>query len=151
LVLILGLVSIAIGGVFVSQGVATKNLLVTALQPEKITLGIPSDKLAEGEIIDTAKEAQIAADTIREHRHTIAPTYGDLLAGSKHFDPTDPTQLTYTTALTLEDYLYLAVLGFGVTQVVIGSGVFMIIAGIAFGGTGLALLQGSKSPETATK
>lgn len=145
LVLILGLISIIMGGVFISQGIAKNNLLVTAMQQEKITLGIPSDKLTAGDVIDCAKEAEIAGNTIREHRHGIAPTYGDLLSEGK-FDPTKTQHLTYAQALNLENYLYLAVLGFGITQVVIGSGAFMVITGVALGGTGLALLRVGKSP-----
>ena len=138
LVMFLGLVAVVVGAVFISQGIAKDNLLVTAMQQEKITLGIASDKLAEGEVIDTAEEAEIAGDTVREHRHGIAPTYGELLGG-KQYDPTNAQQLTYAQALNLENYLYLAVLGFGVTQVVMGTGAFMVIMGVALGGTGLAL------------
>ena len=143
LVLFLGVVAVVLGGVFIAQGMAKDNLLVTAMHQEKITLGIPSEKLAEGEVIDSAREAEIAGDTVREHRHGISPTYGDLLEGKK-FNPTDPKQLTYAQALNLENYLYLAVLGFGVTQVVIGSGAFMVITGLALGGTGTALLKLNK-------
>ena len=39
----------------------------------------------------------------------------------------------------MENYLYLAVMGFGVTQTVTVSGIFMILTSIALGGTGLAL------------
>jgi hypothetical protein len=143
LVLCLGAVAVVLGGVFVAQGIAKDNLLTTAMQQERITLGIPSEELAQGEVIDTAKEAEVAGDTIREHRHGIAPTYGDLLSG-KQYDPTNPEQLTYAQALNLENYLYLAVLGFGVTQVVIGSGAFMIITGLALVGTGTAILKLNK-------
>ncbi len=143
LVIFLGVVAVVLGGVFISQGMAKNNLLVTAMQQEKITLGIPSEMLAAGEVIDSAKEAEIAGDTVREHRHGIAPTYGDLLGGEK-FNPANPQQLTYAQALNLENYLYLAVLGFGVTQVVIGSGAFMVITGIALSGTGIALIRMSR-------
>ena len=139
-VMFLGVVAVVVGGVFIAQGVAKDNLLVTAMQQEKITLGIESEQLAEGEVIDSAKEAEAAGDTVREHRHGIAPTYGDLLGGAQ-YDPTNPQQLTYAQALNLENYLYLAVLGFGVTQVVIGSGAFMVIVGVALGGTGAALYR----------
>ena len=142
-VLLLGAVSIILGGVFLGQAASKNNLLVTAMKQEKITLGIPSEKLAAGELIDTAREAEIAGDTVREHRHSISPTYGELLAG-KQFNPADPTQLTYAQALNLENYLYLAVLGFGLVQVVVGSGAFMIVTGLALGGTGAALYQLSR-------
>jgi len=138
LVLFLGVVAVVLGGVFIAQGIAKDNLLVKAMQEEKITLGIETDMLTEGDVIDSAEEAEIAGDTIREHRHGIAPTYGDLL-GEGRYDPTNPEQLTYAQALNLENYLYLAVLGFGVTQVVIGSGAFMVVTGLALVGAGVAI------------
>jgi len=140
LVIILGVVSIAIGGVFVGQGFAKNDLLVTAMEQEQITLGIEDSDLAAGEVIDSASEAEIAGDTVREHRHGIAPTYGDLLAGER-FDPTQTMQLTYAQALNLENYLYLAVLSFGVTQIALGAGAFMIVVGIALGATGIILVR----------
>lgn len=142
-VLFLGAVAIALGGVFIGQGISKNNFMVQAMRTEQITLGVPSEETAEGEVIDSAKEAKVAADTVREHRHGIAPTYGDLLAGGR-FDATNPTQLTYAQAMNLENYLYLAVLGFGVTQVVMASGAFMVIMGIALGGTGLVLYRLSR-------
>ena len=140
LVIVLGVASIAIGGVFVGQGFAKNDLLVTAMQDEQITLGIEETDLAAGEVIDSASEAQIAGDTVREHRHDIAPTYGDLLAGER-YDPSSMEQLTYAQALNLENYLYLAVLSFGVTQIALGAGAFMIIVGIALGATGIVLVR----------
>jgi hypothetical protein len=137
---IIGLVATLIGLVFIYQGITKNNLLVTAMRAEKITLGIPSDKLSAGELIDSAKEAEIAGDTVREHRHTISPTYGDLLKGGK-YDPTDVKQLTYAQALNLENYLYLAVLGFGLVQVVTAIGIFMILVGTALCATGLVMVR----------
>ncbi|MGD9143111.1 MAG: hypothetical protein PVG61_04620 [Dehalococcoidia bacterium] len=142
LVIILGVVSIVVGGVFVWQGFAKNDLLVTAMQDEQITLGIDAEDLEKGEVIDSAGEAQIAGDTVREHRHSIAPSYGDLLEG-KQFDPSNMQQLTYAQALNLENYLYLAVLSFGVTQMALGAGAFMIIVGIALGATGIVLVRKS--------
>jgi len=140
LVLTLGVVGIVFGGVFVFQGVTKSNQLKEAMRVEQITLGIEVGEVEKGKLIDNAKEAQIAGDTVREHRHGIAPTYGDLLGGGR-FDATDSQQLTYAQAMNLENYLYLAVMGFGLTQSVIASGAFMIVAGIALGGTGAALLR----------
>jgi len=136
LVLFLGLVAVVLGAVFVGQGVARDNQLKEAMRAEQVSFGIESE--LEGEIIDSLGEAQIAGDTIREHRRGIAPTYSDLL-GEGRYDPTNPQQLTYAQALNLENYLYLAVVAFGLTQSVIASGVFMVITGLALGGTGVAL------------
>ena len=138
LVLFLGLVAVVLGAVFVGQGVVRDNQLKEAMRAEQVSLGIESE--LEGEIIDSLGEAQIAGDTIREHRRGIAPTYSELL-GEGRYDPTNPQQLTYAQALNLENYLYLAVVAFGLTQSVIASGVFMVITGLALGGTGVGLYR----------
>jgi len=138
-VLLLGAVAIVMGAVFIGQGVSKNNQLVEAMQVEQVALGIEGAEL-EGEVIDSLSEAQKAGDTIREHRRGIAPTYSDLL-GEGRYDPTDPEQLTYAQALNLENYLYLAVVAFGLTQSVTASGAFMVITGLALAGTGVALYR----------
>lgn len=134
LVMVFAVVSLAMGIVFVQQGFAKEALLTEAMKEEQIELdGV------EG-IIDTAGEAQIAGDTVREHRHGIAPTYGDLLGGGR-FDPTNTEQLTYAQALNLENYLYLAVASFGLTTITKAIGAFMFLMGLAFGATGFSLIK----------
>jgi uncharacterized membrane protein SpoIIM required for sporulation len=138
-IMVLALVSLIIGVVFVQQGLAKQAWIVNAMKQEKITFNIDGKDV----VIDNAEKAEKAGDTVREHRHNIAPTYGDLLGGDK-FNPTDPRQLTYAQALNLENYLYLAVATFGLITVVIGSGAFMIINGIALGATGFAIIRIAK-------
>ncbi|MFC2034788.1 hypothetical protein ACFLUJ_01535 [Chloroflexota bacterium] len=132
------LVSLVLGVTFIQQGYAKEAFLREVMAQEQITVGD-----LEG-VVDTAAEAQIAGDTVREHRHGIAPTYGDLL-GDGRFDPTVPMQLTYAQALNLENYLYLAVASFGVFTVVKVVGGFMIVMGLALGTMGFALLRKGKS------
>jgi hypothetical protein len=60
------------------------------------------------------------------------------LAGGR-YDPTNPAHLSYAQAINMENYLYLGVLAFGLTDVVLGSGVVMILTGVALGGIGVAL------------
>jgi len=136
---VLGVVAVVIGAIFIGQGVAKNNQLVAAMQEEQVTLGIEAAE-QKGEVIDSLGEALKAGDTIREHRRGIAATYGDLLGGGR-YDPTNSQHLTYTQALNLENYLYLAVVAFGLTQSVTASGAFMVIAGLALGGTGLVLYR----------
>jgi len=100
IVIVFAVISLAMGIVFVQQGFEKEAYLAEAMKQEQIEL-----EGVEG-IIDTAEEAQIAGDTIREHRHGIAPTYGDLLGGDR-YNPTKPEQLSYAQALNLENYLYL--------------------------------------------
>ncbi|MFC2003891.1 hypothetical protein ACFLV4_08150 [Chloroflexota bacterium] len=137
-VLLLGVVGAIMGGVFLAQGVTKNNQLREAMRVEHVTLGIEGTEL-KGEVIDSLSEAQKAGDTIREHRRGIAATYEDLLGGEK-YDPIEPKQLTYAQALNLENYLYLAVVAFGLVTVTMAAGGFMIITGIGLGITGVALL-----------
>ncbi len=140
LVLILGVVGMVVGSVFIAQAVEKDNWMREAMRVEQVTLSLSDEQIAAGQVIDSLEEAQIAGDTIREHRRNIAPTYEDLLGGGR-YDPTNPEQLSYAQALNMENYLYLAVLGFGVTTVIIGTGAFMIITGFALGVTGIVLLR----------
>lgn len=138
LVIVLAIISLAMGIVFIQQGYAKEAFLINAMKQEQITItGVDG-------IVDNAQKAQIAGDTVREHRHSIAPTYGDLLGGQQ-YDPTDPTQLTYAQALNLENYLYLAVASFGVFQVVKATGAFMVLMALALGAVGFALLSIARS------
>ncbi len=136
LIMLFGLVGIVVGGVFIYQGFAKNNFLVGAMKQEKITLGLTPEQVQQGQIIDSAQGALNAANTIRTHRHSIAPTYNDLLGG-KQFDPTNPQQITYMQALNLENYLYMSVLTFGVINIAEGAGAFMVITGMVGILTGL--------------
>jgi hypothetical protein len=140
-IIVLAAITFLVGAAFIYEGFDKQNLIVTAMRQEKITLGI--DPKETTNVIDSMDEAQKAADTVREHRHKIAPTYGDLLGG-KSYDATNPTQLTYTQAMNLENYLYTAVSSFGLIQVVFASGGFMILTALALGASGYALLLISK-------
>ncbi len=140
IVALVGVVNIIMGGVFIYQSVTKTDKVVTAMREEKVTYLLPADEVAKGNVIDTAKEAEAVASKVKEHRHNIAPTYNDLLNGGK-YDPTNPTHLQYSQAINLENYLYLGVLALGLTQVVLASGIFMVITGIALGVTGVMLFQ----------
>jgi hypothetical protein len=148
LVLILGVIGVVLGGVFVWQGIAKNNLIVDRMKIEKVSLAVDPNNPKELTPINNAAEAQKAADTIAGHRRAIAPSYQELLnKGTGKFDPTNPTDLTYAQAMNLENYLYLAVTAFGLIQVVMGSGAYMIVVGLAVFIIGLALyrLAGEKS------
>ena len=134
IVLLVGVVSMVLGIVFVQQGFAQEDFLITAMEQEQITMdGIDG-------IVDSADKALLAGNTVREHRRGIAPTYGDLLGGER-YNPTNLKQLSYAQALNLENYLYLAVASLGIFTVVKATGAFMIIVGLALGGTGVVLLR----------
>jgi len=143
-VMCIGLVSIIVGSVYIAQSVEKSNWMKNAMRQEKVVVGLTEDQVKRGDVVDTPEKAQAAADIIRGHRRAIAPTYQDLLGGGK-YDPTNPKHLNYAQALNMENYLYFAVLGFGVTTEIMGTGVFMIIVGIALCGAGFAIYQLSRS------
>jgi hypothetical protein len=142
LVVVLGVAAMVIGGVFITEGIAKNRLIVDRMKVEKVSLALDPNNPGVYTQINNASDAQKAADTIAEHRRAIAPTYQDLLnQGNGRFDPTNPTDLTYAQAMNLENYLYMAVTAFGLIQVTMASGAFMVITGLAIGGTGLALYR----------
>jgi len=147
-VLVIGLAGIGIGVGFVVEAQVKSNWMKQQMRAEGITLGLSADEIAKGDVVDTAAEAQKAADTIREHRHTNFGTYSEVTAGQS-FNPEDPNQVKYMQALNLENYLYLAVSGFGLATVVLASGVFMIIVGIALALGGLVMFRPARVPAGA--
>ena len=130
IVLLLGIVGLGVGGAFVGVGFAKNNQIATYLRAEKVTLGLTTDQIAQGKVVDSLSTAQNAAQMLTAHRQKIAPTYNDLLGG-KPFDPTNLTQLTYIQAMNLQTNIYTAVLAFGLAQSIMANGAFMIAIGIA--------------------
>jgi hypothetical protein len=144
LVIVLSVAAIVIGGIFIGEGVAKNNLIVDRMKVEKVTLAVDPNNPSATTQINNASDAQKAADTIAGHRRSIAPTYQDLL-GTGKFDPTNAKDLTYAQAMNLENYLYMAVTAFGLIQVTMASGAFMVIVGVAIGCVGLALMRLGKT------
>lgn len=130
IVLLLGVVALVLGAVFIVQGVAKSNMITEAMQIEQATYG--GGEEIEG-IIDTPEEALLMASILREHRLDIG-IYTELTRD-------DPQRDAILNAMTIENSLNLAQLGYGVTTVVIVTGGFMIIIGIALGGIGLGLYR----------
>jgi hypothetical protein len=145
IVIALGVVGLVLGGVFVWQGVAKNNLIVDRMEVEKVSLALDPGNPQQLTPITDSASAQKAADTIAGHRRSIAPSYQELLGGGQ-FDPTNPKDLTYAQAMNLENYLYMAVTAFGLTQAVMGSGAYMVVVGLAVLLIGIVLYRlGSQS------
>jgi hypothetical protein len=142
LISFLGVVGVVLGAVFVFEGVSKNTLIVDRMKVENITLSIPSGSGNTSVLtyVNNSASAQAAADLIATHRRAIAPNYQALLGG-KNFDPTNVKELTYAQAMNLENYLYTAVLAFGLIQVTMAAGAFMLITGLALIFTGLILYR----------
>ena len=136
MVIVLAVVSLAMGIVFIVQGSSTQAKIAEGLRAEKVTLGLEEGNpgYIVGNVVDTAAEAKAAQDILEEHLRDNYGTYGDTKRGS-------PERTTYLDGTTLRNSLNLAVMGFGVCTIATFSGVFMIIMGTALLGTGLTLRQ----------
>jgi len=144
-VMIIAVAALVIGIVFVYQGVSKANAITGQMREEAVPASSFIENAPEGDIIDTAAEAQKAADTIKAHRQNIAPSYQAL----GRYDPGNATHLRYTQALNMENYLYMGVFALGFTQAVTVIGVFMILMGLALGAVWLALRKKQKLASTS--
>jgi hypothetical protein len=137
-VIVLGVLALVVGSLFIAEGIDKSDWMKEAMREEQLTFGLTEEDVTEGALVDSRGEAEYAADTIREHRRGIAPSYQELL-GEGRYDPTNSQHLSYAQALNLENYLYLAVLGLGVTEALIAQGAVMVVLGLALGMTGVVL------------
>jgi uncharacterized membrane protein len=146
IVMIMAVAALVIGIVFVAMGASKASWIQDQMASEKVSVSVYGGNATTGGYINNAAEAQAAADRIKEHRHAIAPSYGNLTSYGTggRYDPTNPNpyppnpkitigeaMLEYTQALNMENYLYMGVFALNFTQVVMVIGVFMILVGIA--------------------
>jgi hypothetical protein len=144
LILVFGAVALIMGIAFIYEGASKSVWLTNTMKQENIKLaelGVTGSEA--NKIIDSQATAQIAGDTVRGHRHSIAPSYTALLGGEK-YNPINPTEASYAQAINLENYLYLGVLSFGVTEIAMATGGFMIVMALALGAIGFVLLKVAK-------
>jgi hypothetical protein len=144
-IIILAVVALAMGAAFLYEGFSKQMFIQDAMRQENVKLsdlGVTGPNASRA--IDDADTAQIAADTIRGHRRLIASSYAALL-GTGRFDPTNLKDLSYAQAVNLENYLYMGVLGLGVTTIAEAAGGFMIVVALGLGLTGFALITLSRS------
>ncbi len=143
LVVVLGIVSVALGIAFIGLSAQKNNYITNELRQQNVTVGLTKEQIDNGEIVDNAQKAQIAAETISKHLQNIAPTYNDLMAlnPSGKYDPANPNDLKYTQGLNMENSFNMAVLSFGVIQETMATGSALIVIGIAVGATGFMLFR----------
>ncbi len=149
----LGIAALAMGIAFVVEGQSKANYIKDQMRAEQVTLAaLGIEGAEEGNIIDSAAEAEKVANVVKEHRLNIAPTYADLMAMSPtgRYDSSIKAHLSYNQAMNLENYLYLGVASLGLTTVTIVSGAFMIVTGLGLSLIGFAVQRlAKKLPATA--
>jgi hypothetical protein len=116
-----------LSGVFIFQGISKSNMIVEAMRLEKVSYG-SADGSIDG-LIDTPTEAATMAGILKEHRMDNYGYYSELARD-------DPNRQTILNAMTMENSLNLAQMGYGLAQVVQANGLYM-------GMMGLTLVAGS--------
>ncbi len=123
--LVLGLVFIGGGIYMLTEGISAKDDVRDAVVSENIITS--EDASIPNVLVDSAETAQAESDVIEVHYLEITggKTYADL-------DRDDPNRETAFRAVQLRTSLNLAVMGFRVSDLVIGMSIFMIVIGGTF-------------------
>lgn len=132
-----GIALIAVGGFFIAQALNAKTMLRAELVDEQVMTS--ADAAIPGVLIQDAKTAQAQADVIKKHALERYGTYSSMSRD-------DPNRATYLDSLTLRTSLGLAVLGFGVSDLALGSGVVILLLGVATLGFGVPVLYWLRVP-----
>ena len=143
IVVLIGVICLTVGGIFIWQSLSLHGQVVTSMQIEKATYtGQPERITPDGEvievnkqingIIDTMEEAKLMADTLQAHRLSEYPPYTEM-------DRDDPNRDVVINGMVLQNLLVTAEIGFGVSTLALGVGLFMVVVGIALGGIGLVI------------
>ncbi len=120
--LFVGLTLVAAGLFFVIEGLNTRDEVKQQLVDEQITT--TDDSAIPGVPVNSAATAKAQADAIKSHTLGRWGPYSQL-------DREDPRRASTIDGVALRTALNLAVVGFGVTDLVIGAGIIILIAGVA--------------------
>jgi hypothetical protein len=120
--LILGLLLVIGGGYMVVQGLSVRDEIQDELRDEQIMTS--QDARIPGVLVEDAETAKAQADIIKQHTLGTWGPYSEL-------PREDPRRAQFIDGVTLRTALNMAVMGFGVTQLVIGAGVLVVLAGAA--------------------
>jgi hypothetical protein len=141
--LVLGLCLLAGGAYMVIEGISVRNEIRDELRDEQIVTS--QDASVPGVLVEDAETARAQADVIKEHTLGTWGPYSQL-------PREDPRRAQFIDGVTLRTALNVAVMGFGVTDLVIGTGVIVTMAGAAtlvLATPGLYFLAGMVVPREA--
>ncbi len=131
-VLIIGVAVIAMGGFFVSQGMAARDEIKASMVEEQVTTKINDVEVP----VNTQETAMNQANLIKSHTLERFGPWSSM-------ERDDPNRATMLDGLTLRNSLYLGRMGLDVADLVMGLGaIFMLIGtGMALGGVVLAHVE----------
>ena len=132
-----GLVLVALGIFFVIEAQSAKATIRAALADEEVVTS--EDAAIPGVPVTDTSTAQAQADVIKKHSVDRYGTYASM-------ERDDPNRATYLSGLTLRNSLGLAILGFGVSDLALASGVVILIMGVGTLGLGVPALYWVRVP-----
>ena len=122
--LALGLLFVGLGAMFIFTGLEAKDTIRVALMEENVItsadaveFGVPA-----GVLVNDATTAEAQAEVIKMHSFDRYGRYSDM-------DRDDPNRAAYIKGLTLRNSLNMAVMGFGIADLAIGTGAMIILMG----------------------
>ena len=119
---VIGLVFVAAGAYTISEGFGARDLVRAELADEQVktsdTASIP------GAWVTDVATAEVQAATIKEHTFGQFGPYSGM-------ERDDPNRATYLDGLTLRNSLNMAVLGFKISELVVGIGALIVGLGVA--------------------
>ncbi|HJM89850.1 MAG TPA: hypothetical protein QF624_09540 [Dehalococcoidia bacterium] len=118
---VVGLLFIAGGTYAIGEGFEAQTLVTAELQDEQVTTS--KDASIPSAAVTDAETATVQAATIKEHTYGKYGPYAGM-------ERDDPNRETYLKGLTLRNSLNMAVMGFKVSELVIGIGVLLIGLGL---------------------
>lgn len=118
---VLGLVFVASGAYTISEGAAAADLVRAELRDEQVTTS--GDASIPNTLVQDAATAEVQAATIKEHTYGQYGPYSGM-------ERDDPNRETYLKGLTLRNSLNMAVMGFKVSDLVVGIGALIIAVGL---------------------
>ncbi|GBD10674.1 hypothetical protein HRbin23_00319 [bacterium HR23] len=142
--LLLGLALVAGGAFFIAKGVSAKAEIRAALLEEQITTSQDAEKVGgkAGVLVSDPTTAKWQSDTIKLHTLGRWGPYSKMARE-------DPNRQTYVNGVALRTALNLAILGWGVADLAIGTGAFIILAGVATLGVAVPVLYWWGKPAVA--
>jgi hypothetical protein len=132
-----GLLLVAVGIFFVVQAQSARTTTRAALADEGVVTN--GDASIPGVPVTDARTAQAQADVIKTHSIDRYGTYVSM-------ERDDPNRAVYLDGLTLRNALGLAVLGFGVSDLALVSGLVILVLGVATLGLGVPVLYWLRVP-----
>lgn len=112
-----------IGGAYmVFSGIDVRNEIKEELRAEQIRTS--QDASIPGVLVEDAETARAQADVIKEHTLGTWGPYSEL-------PREDPRRAQFIDGVALRTALNMAVMGLGVTDLLIGTGILVLVAGAA--------------------